>query len=663
MIYIRIIFFLFIINVCSYASNKDAQKLASYIANSHFHLDIDTVKKISTTFLNDNLLVKGFVIEEDNEITLIGYRKNSEIVYSQDFPDGYEKLKKNSSKIIYENSYVGDLTLFYVETLEQVVGDILSIEEKNYLKNKQQITMCVDPNWMPYEKIENGKYIGIGSDYIKLFEKRLNVKFKLIETKNWTESKIKARLRECEVLPLSNTSEKRRQFMHVTKPYFIQPLVLATTVERKFITNIEELKGRKIGITKGYSIIDKLKEKYPFLDIIETKNLENGLNKVKDGQLFGQIDAISTLNYYVQNEFSNNLKISSKLDEKYELGIASNKDNQILHNIFSKLIRTISKEEHNTIYNDWNKKARVIEKTDYTVFFQLLSLFILVLAFISFLNYKLKKLVSEKTKELKLLNDNLEQRVSLEVAKNRQNEISLMEQAKMAALGEMIGNIAHQWRQPLSAISSSASSMGIQNSLDSLDKETIDKYSKSINEKAQYLSRTIDDFRSFIEGSRSKKLFNLNDSVNSFLILVESSINRYNIDVKINISKDIEIRSLKNELNQCFLNFFNNSKDALVEKNIHPKLIFIDSKVEDKLLTIEFYDNAMGIDNKIIKKVFEPYFTTKHQSQGTGLGLNMTYRLIQEGMNGKIFVYNKTFVYKNKSYLGACFKIVLDIDN
>ena len=236
----------------------------------------------------------------------------------------------------------------------------------------------------------------------------------------------------------------------------------------------------------------------------------------------------------------------------------------------------------------------------------------------------------------------------------------IFEQSKMASMGEMIGNIAHQWRQPLSVISTGATGMIMQKEYGLLTDEQFVETCNSINDNVQYLSKTIDDFRNFIEGDRKLELFNLKENIESLLHLVEGSIKSYNIDVILYLDKDISIEGYPNELVQCFINIFNNSKDILINKSSR-RLIFISTYILDHKIYIEFKDNAGGIDEKIISKIFDPYFTTKHQSQGTGLGLNMTYTIITDGMNGSINPSNVTFTYDNKNYKGAQFKICLPV--
>jgi signal transduction histidine kinase len=252
-----------------------------------------------------------------------------------------------------------------------------------------------------------------------------------------------------------------------------------------------------------------------------------------------------------------------------------------------------------------------------------------------------------------------EESLKQQIVQNQQKDKILNEQSKMAAMGEMIGNIAHQWRQPLSAISTAATGIIIQKEYNMFEEDKLVKTCSIINDNAQYLSRTIDDFKNFIKGDRTRKIFNLNNNIESFLHLVDSSIKNNQIKIILDLQEDIQIDGYENELIQCLINIFNNAKDALKEKNIGERLIFISTYINEDKTIIKIKDNAGGIQPDVLPHVFEAYFTTKHKSQGTGLGLNMTYNLIVNGMSGNIEVKNITYEYEGNNYSGAEFFISL----
>ncbi|MEA3352443.1 MAG: ATP-binding protein [Campylobacterota bacterium] len=223
----------------------------------------------------------------------------------------------------------------------------------------------------------------------------------------------------------------------------------------------------------------------------------------------------------------------------------------------------------------------------------------------------------------------------------QQNEL-LAQSEKMASLGEMIGNIAHQWRQPLSAISSTASSIKMQEQLGIIDISELPQHMESIITKTEYLSDTISTFRDFIKGEKIYKEVSLQNEIAQALGIVSSILTDNNIYIKNNIvHKDqLLITMVSGELPQVIINIINNAKDILLEKEISNPLIELNITKTDNNAVISIEDNAGGIAEDILPKIFDPYFTTKHQSQGTGLGLHMSYQIITESLNGNLYAEN-----------------------
>lgn len=276
------------------------------------------------------------------------------------------------------------------------------------------------------------------------------------------------------------------------------------------------------------------------------------------------------------------------------------------------------------------------------------------------INVVLQKKVKKKTTELAKLNEELHTMVAHEVQKNRQKDEVLFQQSKMASMGEMINNIAHQWRQPLSTISTAASGLSLKVDMDMVEKDEFKKNLDQIVDTTQHLSQTIEDFRNFFIENKSVEKFILSETIKKNLSLSSGALKAHHIKVIEEYGK-VEYKGIKNELVQAILNIINNAKDALVENTPFEskRLLCIKTYRDESYAYITICDNAGGIDEEILSKIFEPYFTTKHQSHGTGIGLYMTREIIVNHMKGELLVNNKEFEYEEKNYKGAEFTIKL----
>ncbi len=225
----------------------------------------------------------------------------------------------------------------------------------------------------------------------------------------------------------------------------------------------------------------------------------------------------------------------------------------------------------------------------------------------------------------------------LEEEKLQQQEF-LTHQSKLASMGEMIGNIAHQWRQPLTHLSYIMMNLKTAFERDKLTSEYFDKKSIEAKNQLEFMSHTIDDFRDFFKVSKEKELFSLKIAIDEVINLLSASLNSYKIEVKFEYKNDIEIKSLRGELLQVIFNILNNAKDEFIRKDTSNPIINIHLYKEKKNILIEISDNAGGIKNEILQKVFEPYFTTK--DKGLGIGLYMSKMIIEKNIAGKLNVSN-----------------------
>ena len=251
------------------------------------------------------------------------------------------------------------------------------------------------------------------------------------------------------------------------------------------------------------------------------------------------------------------------------------------------------------------------------------------------LNQSLENKVKEQTKELTILNANLEKRVEEEIAKNEQSSRIMFRQSRLASMGEMMANIAHQWRQPLSELSIDLFKM--KQNLEDKD-EFLDTYEHA-KQVIKNMSNTIDDFRNFFNANKPVENFLVSSCVDDAMIMLKGTLDRNDIKIDVKSQKNVFVYGHQSELTQVFMNILVNAKDAFKNSEIKNKKIQISIKSNDKFAIIDIKDNAGAIKDDIMERIFEPYFTTKHKSSGTGLGLYMS-KMIVEHMKGEIIAEN-----------------------
>ena len=609
---------------------------------------------------NSEKLTKAELIYEGRELKKLSYFKTANL----------GEIKKDKIQRIYDLYNLMGLIDTPID-LEKFVFDLNNLKnltfsesELKYLEKKDTLSMCVIPNAMPYSDIKNDEFVGFIADYMHLIEEKIKKPIKLIPTQSWAESLKFAADRKCDILPSAVWTEERDDIFSFTKPYLNIPFVLLTKSDTSFINNISSLKNKKISVVESYSIINTLRNKYKDIEFIEVKDIDEGIKKTLNGEVFGHIDTISTSWYKIQSKYLTKISISSKLDENIDISIATVPDD-VLYGIFQKAVLSIDEYNKNEILNRWTF-TEYQKEFDYSIIWKISIFLILIFMAILYRQKLLKRLnetliekVHQKTKKLREINNQLEEKIKKEVDENLKKDRLLSQQQKMISMGQMIENIAHQWRQPLSLITTSVSGLKIKKMLGDLDDEFFNKTLDSVMNTSQYLSSTIDDFRYFFKPQREKEDFYLENCCNRTIDLLEANFLEKNIKVICTID-DVKINGYETELIQVLINLLNNSKDALESKE-DEKLIFIDILRKNNKAIIKIKDNAGGIDEDILDKVFEPYFTTKHQAQGTGIGLYMCQEIVTKHMNGHIDITNTQFKYNEKIHKGTLAVIVLDV--
>lgn len=442
--------------------NATTDLMASYISNEPFMLKklggdpvIFSPKDYGFDFYNDILATdKEYLAKHPQEVK--NFRKASlqgweyafshidetvDIIYNK-----YNTQHKTKELLLYEARELKKLAYFKTDTIGKIekeklskiydvykllgliknqeidfneliynqfsVDVILSEEEKKYLHDRQIIRMCIDPNWIPFEHFDKkGNYEGMSADYYKLFEKNLNVKFEPVHTKTWSESIEFAKERKCDIFSLAMSTPEREKYMSFTTPYLKIPLVITTKLDIPFVNEIKDLRGKRVGISKGYAFYELLKAKYPDLNLVEVDDIDDGLKKVNDGTIFGYIGTLASVGYRLQRYYSGELKIAGKIEDNWELGIGVRNDDPILLTILQKAINQVSAEQKREILNRWIS-IKYEKGTDYTMVYKVVGFFSFIIFFGLFFMQKqqtLKRKLQDANEKLEIAYAELEQ--------------------------------------------------------------------------------------------------------------------------------------------------------------------------------------------------------------------------------------------------------------
>ena len=269
---------------------------------------------------------------------------------------------------------------------------------------------------------------------------------------------------------------------------------------------------------------------------------------------------------------------------------------------------------------------------------------------LNLLTENLENMVNQRTKQLEKLNQELQVKIDNAVRKEKKQNAIMNQQSRLASMGEILENIAHQWRQPLNTVSWIMNDTLIKAKLGKKSDIDIEDVAKRVNSSIQFMSETVEDFRRFVDHSDLAQTFNIKRTIDSTIMLIKETLIKSKIKIELDCPEYITYKGYENDFKHVIMNLINNARDAFEERKILDGLIYIRVYHEKDELIIAIRDNAGGIEKPILKNIFEPYFTTKHKTKGTGLGLYMTKNLIDKvkGSIEAISIMNKktTFIIK-----------------
>jgi len=528
-------------------------------------------------------------------------------------------------------------------------SDVNSIKfserELQYIKNNKQITICVNADLFPLDGVKNGKLTGEMADIFSIISDVTSLDFVPLSSTSEEELQKHLQNKKCKLLSMMATSNKKFKMLKATKPFSKTTFTLLSKLEHSFIDDPLLLKDKTLIVQKD-SFKEYLKYLYPYLKI----KVEYDKSKMVRDVLYDEAYAIVTLDeqadYFIDKYGYGKLKINGFLAKNRPLkgSIGVQKDELLLFNIIEKALAYIPKEKIDSIRNSW-RISRYQTKIDYSIAIKiLLSMGFLVLILIYYqrklknFNKELEKQVFLKTKELREINESLEATVQEKIKELIHKDEILTAQSKQAVMGEMIAMIAHQWRQPLNTITLQISNIQLKEMMgQEVSNEEYKALLEEISSSVVYLANTIDDFKTYFHPDKKATKMPINDLITKAIGFIEPRALQHKIFIEVTGDIQTEVTVYANELIQVILNILNNAIDAYENIDIEGK--FIDIHIEDKgeKLTITLIDNAGGIDQEHIKKIFEPYFSTKGKN-GTGLGLYMSKMIIEKQFNGTLTV-------------------------
>jgi len=564
-----------------------------------------------------------------NEIELTDLRKSKNLI-------GVVKSKKTLHSIIQK--VLNSISKKEINHLHKKWTDLLSKKkeirftkkERTYLQNKKLFTFCITPSWIPFGQItKDGKNIGISADILKIVTNKIQKEFRLVPTENWSQSLQYIKEKKCDIIPLIMETPTRKSYMNFTKPYISEPIVVTTKLDEIYIRDETQLLNKKLAMVQNSAFIEILQLKNPELELVSVKNIKEGLQKVRLGEVFAYIGTIPDIGYAIQKYGFVDLKIAGELDYKIQLSIASRDDEPVLNSIMQKVINSIPKEEVRKIIGHWIK-IKVQQEVNYEKIFYLIGFFAIIIITILYQNRLIRKKVQEA------------------VRKNQEQERLIFFQSKLATMGETINIIAHQWRQPISVISNYLTNIQLNIEYkDKYDKKEILNSISNAQEGLKYISSTISLFQSYLKPREiaSTETFEINDTINRSIKLFEAILDKYQIKVQKDIPEYIKIKGNQEYFIQVLMVLLTNSKDAFIENNtLNPFIQFTVNEFEDMII-FSFEDNAKGI--QVDENIFDPYISGK---KSTGLGLFIAKNIIKKIFNGDISVKNtqngaKFFIY------------------
>jgi len=498
----------------------------------------------------------------------------------------------------------------------------LTEKEQAYLRGKKEIVVCDYGEFMPYIGHEKGQTFGIIVDYYREFESRIGVPMRFLHRDNLNACVETVRKGDADVVVSMGTPNTYPGFI-LSDEYGQDFVALVTKLTTPFVRDIQSMNKKRIGIVGQYrNMTAYLKSEYPSLKLVKVRSTQEGLDRVAAGTLDAFVEIYRIAAYRIRREHVGELKINTKISPLImRAHVGLREGDVLLRDIFNKAIADLPAAEKTRIIDRWMRAEHVF-RPDYRLIAEIVmaALFLLLL----FLTYHLYVRYRQK--------------------------LLLARQAKLAGMGSMINNIAHQWRQPLSRINSNIAVMKSVLESDEISREILAKKLDAIEETTEHMSGTIESFMQFFHPDKRMSDFSLQELVERAVKL--SGLREAGVRVQIESEEAIRLHTYEKELLQVLLVILNNALENFKLRKIGDPHVRIKLQQLPQRVMIVIEDNGGGIPEEDLERIFEPFYSTKGlETGGSGLGLTMAKLLIEQSMLGILRV-------KNISQ-GARFEIIL----
>lgn len=548
---------------------------------------------------------------------------------------------------------------------------VLSPRQLDYLRRKGPIRMCIDPDWMPVERLtEDGVHEGIIADVIARLARMLDTRIVLTPTASWEESLAFVRERRCDFLSGALATSERGAFLDFTTPYLSFRSVIATQIHQAFINDFTSVLGETFGITRSYAMSDALKARYPAIRLREVANAEEGFRQVREGRLFGFIDALPTIAYRIQTQTAYDIKIAGQLKDSdnlaWNLTIATRSDEPVLGEIFQAAIEALSQEQVQAIVNHW-LSIRYEKVFDYVLMWKIVAGVIGIVGVILWMvlawNRRLTKLnreLEQAQAQIAAQNVGLEQRVAERtrdlretLAQLERTQANLVQSEKLAALGDLVAGIAHELNTPIGNAVMLASTLSDQEQAfreqmaAGLSRSALQRFVDAVRDSSDILLRSLQRAAELIssfkqvavdQASYQRRVFSLDEVTREIALTLQPRLRRSPARLEVDIAPGIRFDSFPGPFGQVLINLVQNALLHAFDDREAGCIRIESQPAAPGFIIIRVSDDGDGIPQNNLDRIFDPFFTTRLGQGGSGLGLHIVYNLVTGLLGGAISV-------------------------